>query len=81
MVQKLVTDINTPIEFTNKHTTKTAGTYLLNNGPVEFDHDVNRNLEVHLNPAVRQGMLQGIGAISVGAAAELAKRMILNSNN
>lgn len=64
-----------------KHTTKTAETYLLNNGPVEFDHDANRHLEVHLNPAVRQGMLQGMGAISVGAAAELAKRFILNGNN
>lgn len=73
--------MNTPIEFQSKHTIKTAGTYALNNGPVEFDHDANRHLEVHLNPAVRQGMLQGIGAISVGAAAELAKHMILNSNN
>lgn len=81
MVQKLVTSMNTPIEFQNKHTTKIAGTYVFNNGPVEFDHDANRHLEVHLNPAVRQGMLQGVGAVSVGALAELAKRMILNSNN
>lgn len=80
MVQKLVTNMNTPIEFQNKHTTKIAGTYVLNNGPVEFDHDTNRHLEVHLNPAVRQGMLQGVVAVSVGALAELAKRMILNNN-
>lgn len=69
--------MNTPIEFQNKHTTKIAGTYVLNNGPVEFDHDANRH---YLNPAVRQGMLQGVGAVSVGALAELAKRMILNNN-
>lgn len=80
MVQKLVTNMNTPIEFQNKRTTKIAGTYILNNGPVEFDHDTNRHLEVYLNPAVRQGMLQGVGAVSVGALAELAKRMILNNN-
>ena len=72
--------MNTPIEFQNKRTTKITGTYILNNGPVEFDHDTNRHLEVHLNPAVRQGMLQGVGAVSVGALAELAKRMILNNN-
>lgn len=80
MVQKLVTNMNTPIEFQNKHTTKIAGTYVLNNGPVEFTRDPNNHLEVHLNPAIRQGMLQGVGAASVGAAAEIAKRMILNNN-